>query len=212
MRNLVIIGAGMMATSIVDQFNLEERVVQYYEAPREVGENKMGMPVKLEFDNDPSKYEFIAIIGDTRRKRELIKGLGFFEPLKWINIIAVESAYIVKSVEIGKGNLIQIGTNILARAKIGNHNLICEGTRIAHDCVIGNYCTLSSEVALGGNCTIGDGVLIGVNATLLPGVKVGNGAIVGAGAVATKSVPPNHVVIGNPARDLNSMESWDYNR
>ena len=41
---------------------------------------------------------------------------------------------------------------------------------------------------------------IGANATLLPGVVIGDNSVVGAGAVVTQNVPPNAVVIGNPAR------------
>lgn len=41
---------------------------------------------------------------------------------------------------------------------------------------------------------------IGANATILPGVRIGSGAVVGAGAVITRSVPPNAIVVGNPAR------------
>ena len=44
------------------------------------------------------------------------------------------------------------------------------------------------------------GASIGANATLLPGVRIGAGAMVGAGAVVTRSVPPNAIVAGNPAR------------
>lgn len=44
------------------------------------------------------------------------------------------------------------------------------------------------------------GASIGSNATILPGLTIGRDAMVGAGAVVTRSVPPNAVVIGNPAR------------
>jgi UDP-2-acetamido-3-amino-2,3-dideoxy-glucuronate N-acetyltransferase len=44
------------------------------------------------------------------------------------------------------------------------------------------------------------GCSIGANATVLPGTTIGQNAMVGAGAVVTKSVPPNAVVQGNPAR------------
>ncbi|OPG12438.1 WxcM-like domain-containing protein [Microbispora sp. GKU 823] len=44
------------------------------------------------------------------------------------------------------------------------------------------------------------GASIGANSTILPGVEIGTGAMVGAGAVVTRSVPPNSVVVGNPAR------------
>jgi len=45
-----------------------------------------------------------------------------------------------------------------------------------------------------------EGASIGANATILPGLEIGTGAMVGAGAVVTRSVPPNAVVVGNPAR------------
>ncbi|MCC5577026.1 WxcM-like domain-containing protein [Microtetraspora sp. AC03309] len=44
------------------------------------------------------------------------------------------------------------------------------------------------------------GVSIGANSTILPGVEIGTGAMVGAAAVVTRSVPPNAIVVGNPAR------------
>ena len=43
------------------------------------------------------------------------------------------------------------------------------------------------------------GASIGANATILPGLTIGVNAMVGAGAVVTRDVPPNAVVVGNPA-------------
>ena len=39
-----------------------------------------------------------------------------------------------------------------------------------------------------------------VAALQLPGLTIGQNAMVGAGAVVTKNVPPNSIVVGNPAR------------
>jgi acetyltransferase-like isoleucine patch superfamily enzyme len=47
---------------------------------------------------------------------------------------------------------------------------------------------------------IGNNVWIGAAAVVLPGVYVADGAIIGAGAVVTKDVPANAIVVGNPAR------------
>jgi acetyltransferase-like isoleucine patch superfamily enzyme len=41
---------------------------------------------------------------------------------------------------------------------------------------------------------------VGANATLLPGIVLGAGCLVGAGAVVTRDVPEDTIVIGNPAR------------
>ena len=47
--------------------------------------------------------------------------------------------------------------------------------------------------------TIKKGASIGASATILPGLTVGKNAMVGAGAVVTKDVPQNAIVVGNPA-------------
>jgi acetyltransferase-like isoleucine patch superfamily enzyme len=52
---------------------------------------------------------------------------------------------------------------------------------------------------------IGDNVWIGMNATVLKGVTIGDNSVVAAGAVVVKSVPPNVVVAGNPARVLREL-------
>jgi len=51
---------------------------------------------------------------------------------------------------------------------------------------------------------IGENVWLGANVIVLPGVEIGKNSIVGAGAVVTKSFPPNSVVVGNPAKQLNN--------
>lgn len=53
---------------------------------------------------------------------------------------------------------------------------------------------------------LGDNVKIYVNAVVLPGVEIGENSIVGAGAIVTKDVPPNVVVMGNPARVIMKLE------
>jgi len=50
---------------------------------------------------------------------------------------------------------------------------------------------------------------IGANATILPGVTIGQNAMVGAGSVVTKDVPPNSIVVGNPARIVNYVAGND---
>jgi UDP-2-acetamido-3-amino-2,3-dideoxy-glucuronate N-acetyltransferase len=44
------------------------------------------------------------------------------------------------------------------------------------------------------------GASIGANATILAGTTIGVNAMIGAGSVVTRSVPPNAIVRGNPAR------------
>lgn len=57
--------------------------------------------------------------------------------------------------------------------------------------------------------TVEDNVWIGGSATVLGGVTIGKNAIVGAGAVVTKDVEPNTIVVGNPARVLRKITAED---
>ncbi len=53
---------------------------------------------------------------------------------------------------------------------------------------------------------IEENVWIGGGAILLPGVRIGRNAVVGAGAVVSRDVPANTVVVGNPARVIREIE------
>lgn len=60
-----------------------------------------------------------------------------------------------------------------------------------------------------GRIVVHDNVVLGLGAIILPGVEIGPNAVVGAGAVVTRSVPPNSVVGGVPARILMSFDEYE---
>lgn len=59
----------------------------------------------------------------------------------------------------------------------------------------------ASPIVLEDNVWLGGGVIV------LPGVTIGENSVVGAGAVVTKDVPPNVVVVGNPARVVKHLDA-----
>ena len=59
-------------------------------------------------------------------------------------------------------------------------------------------------------CEIGEKAKLGMNSTLLPGIKIGKNALVGLGAVVTKDVPDNTVVVGFPAQPKGNTTDLKY--
>lgn len=59
------------------------------------------------------------------------------------------------------------------------------------------------------NCIeIMDNVFIGCNTTILGNIRIGPNALIGAGSVVTKDVPPNTVVLGNPAKVVATFDEY----
>jgi galactoside O-acetyltransferase len=115
-----------------------------------------------------------------------------------------------------------MNTNLSAYLTIDDHVLINAGgyisgeggVRIKAYALIGpGVCILSAGHEYGdpdrpirdqpltyGEIIIGRDAWIGAGSVILEGVTIGDGAVVGAGSVVCKDVPPNSVVVGNPAK------------
>jgi len=93
-----------------------------------------------------------------------------------------------------------------AEVHIGDHVMLGPAVQIytaAHD-LVAERRNRGWEVAR--SIVIEDNAWLGGGAVLLPGVTVGRNAVVGAGAVVTRDVPANSIVVGNPARVIREIE------
>ena len=97
--------------------------------------------------------------------------------------------------DYGHCNLINIGNNV---------TIAPQAYLLAHDA--------STKRDLGytkiGRINIRDNVFIGARALIMPGVTIGENSIVGAGAVVTKNVKANTVVVGNPAKFIMTKDEY----
>ncbi len=103
-------------------------------------------------------------------------------------------------VHIEEGVNLMSGTTITNSIKIEKGCLINLHCTIGHDSLIGQFSELSPGVHISGNCKIGEFCTIGTNATILPKITIGNNVTIGAGAVVTKNIPDNCVVVGVPGK------------
>jgi len=127
--------------------------------------------------------------------------------------------YVGEDTEIGNnvkiGSLVHIDYNV----KIGDNTLI-EGavyipplSRIGNNVFIGPAAVLTNDPYPPSNkmvgVTIEDNAIIGSRAVIKAGVTVGKNSVVAMGAVVTKDVPENIVVVGIPAKKKYSREEYD---
>jgi len=138
---------------------------------------------------------------------------------KFINLYGCE---VGDETKIGAFVEIQKNAKVGKRCKISSHTFICEGVIVEDNVFIGHSVTFINDsypratTAGGGLQTEADwkveqtvvkkGASIGSGATILSNISIGENAIVGAGSVVTKDVPPNTIVVGNPAKILRSIE------
>lgn len=121
--------------------------------------------------------------------------------LKPINLIS-KSAIIDSSSIIGDGLLAMPACIVHKKVKIGKYCILNSNSCVDHECDIGEGVHIMGSAYIAGRVTIHDYATVGANATILPDIEIGKNAIIGAGAVVTKNVKPNEVVIGNPAKFL----------
>lgn len=59
-----------------------------------------------------------------------------------------------------------------------------------------------------GKVKVGNNIVFGRNVTVLKGVTIGDNCIIGAGSIVTKSIPPNTVAVGSPAKVICTLEEY----
>lgn len=114
--------------------------------------------------------------------------------------IGMHPAHIHPDVHIQAGSIVEAGTQ--RATSIGAGCRIGSLVYIGHDTVIETRVEIAAGARIAGWCEIHAGAYIGCGAVLRQHVRIGAGALVGAGAVVVRDVPPNCVVVGNPARVL----------
>ena len=123
------------------------------------------------------------------------------------NIISIWSTINRTRLTAHRGGVLQIGDNNFI-----NGAIISATTQITigNNCKFGPFAMIMdsdfhnvsdhNKEGKSDKITIEDDVWIGAKATILKGVTIGKGAVIAVGSVVTKSVPPNSIAAGVPAK------------
>jgi acetyltransferase-like isoleucine patch superfamily enzyme len=95
---------------------------------------------------------------------------------------------------LGDDCSLQTGAYVPTKTTIGNRVFLGPSATLLNDMY-----PVRSDYNLEGP-TLEDDVSVGANTTVLPDVTVGQRSFIAAGAVVTDDVPPETLVIGNPAK------------
>ena len=126
----------------------------------------------------------------------------------WQYVVVLPSAQIGQDCNICSHCLIENDVVVGDRVTVKSGVQLWDGLRVGNDVFIGPNASFTNDRFPRSLqkpekflvTTIHEGASIGAGAVILPGVVIGSKAMVAAGAVVTRSVPPNAVVVGNPAK------------
>lgn len=138
---------------------------------------------------------------------------------KFINLYGCK---IGDNTKVGAFVEIQKNAFVGRNCKISSHTFICEGVTIEDNVFVGHNVAFINDsfpraTTSGGELQteadwkveptlVKKGASIGSGCTILANVTIGENAIIGAGSVVTKNVPPDTIVVGNPAKILRKVE------
>ncbi len=110
------------------------------------------------------------------------------------------------------GDEVEIGANTTVdRARFGRTRIL-GGTKIdnlvqiGHNVTVGENSVLCAQVGISGSTKVGSSVTLAGKVGLNGHIEVGDGAVVSAMAGVTKSVPPNEILVGLPARPMREFK------
>jgi len=135
----------------------------------------------------------------------------------------MDRAVLEDDVDIGPFARLRKGAHLKSHVHMGNFgevkdSILHEGVKMGHFSYIGNA-NIGANTNIGAGTitcnydgekkhptTIGEDVFIGSDTMLVAPLKLGDGARTGAGAVVTKDVPEDTLVVGIPARAIRKVE------
>jgi UDP-2-acetamido-3-amino-2,3-dideoxy-glucuronate N-acetyltransferase len=127
----------------------------------------------------------------------------------WHFCHVMDGAEIGERCNLGQNVVVMTGARLANNVKVQNNVSIYAGVILEDDtfcgpsCVFTNVQTPRSHVSRREEYTetrVRRGATIGANATIVCGVTLGEYSLIGAGAVVTKDVPPQALIVGVPGR------------
>ena len=208
-KDIVIIGAGGHAISILDAVHSMDLSVVAFVDEAKKGEKLLGLNIYSNISDikDFGSHEYVIGIGDNSlRKKVVKKSLGEYPDMNFATVIH-KTSYVSNTSEVSTGSVILAKSFIGPCSNIGNHCIVNSGSIIDHECSLDDYSSTGPGAVLGGNVKIGSGSIISIGAIVKHGIRVGRNSLVGANSLINKNIDDNLVYYGVPAKEIRSRKS-----
>ncbi len=203
----VVLGASVHGVHVAEVLRAAGGApVGYLDDAVPVGEQVQGLPVLgpladlAEVIASGRADDVFVGIGDNAARCRLVAQLRQQVPGVRFATAVHPSAVIGARTTIGEGTVVMAGVVVNNDCRIGEQVVLYTSCSVDHDNVVGDCASLAPNAATGGNVTLGQRVAVGLGASVIHRLFLGDDVVVGAGAVVLEHVPPNQLVVGNPAR------------
>lgn len=141
-------------------------------------------------------------IGSPAIKRKIWEMVQQYDNLVYPNIISPSAKILNRvSVKMGIGNIICSGCILTTEIQIGNFNLVNLNSTIGHNVILGSYGVINPLSSISGDVVIEDEVLLGAGCAIKQGLTIGKKSTVGLGAIITKNVSSEKIMICQAAHE-----------
>jgi len=128
---------------------------------------------------------------------------GFFDlpRERFVNLID-PTCFVSRSARLGAGCVLYPGCFVGFDVRLGDFTFCLSASVINHGCVVEDRVAFAARATLAGTVHVEEDTYLGQACTVRQTFRIGRRSFIGMGAVVIKDVPPESVMVGNPAYRL----------
>lgn len=213
-RRLVILGAGGNAHDVLDvveQINLVAptwEIAGFLDDGRPHGTRYLGLEVlgPLKSARSFEEVEFVSSIWNSTNFTYLhdVLDVAGVDASRFATLVH-PGASVSSRAELGRGVLVHFGASIAGGVRISDHVSIGPGCIVGHGSCIESFTTVAAGAVVAGGVHIERNCYIGSCSAIRQHQRIGARSLVGLGAVVVKNVESGSMVVGNPARPIQTQ-------
>lgn len=201
MLDLIIIGAGGFAKSVVDSIEQSKYSIIGFIDDYKTDKEHLGYPIlgkNIDCIENPNGFFYFVAIGNNEKRTK------WFNELKSLNLNVIsiidKSAIVSQHATLGEGCFVGKMAVVNSKAIVGDNCIINTRALVEHGCNIGNNVNVSTNTVLNGDVKVNDNSFIGSSSVINGQISIGKNVLIGSGTVVIHDIDDNSTAVGVPAR------------